>query len=277
MRHTGNAEVAADLTAEVLAAALGVAHRYRPERSPTAAAWLFTIAHHTLLRSLRRGRVEERTRPRRIGIRDAVAFDDEEIERVQATADADGWALELLERLPPEQRQAVCGRILEERSYPDIADELKTSELVVRQRVSRRLSALRTRMERQWLVDGKLGVLGRDGAFGDDGRFHELRTSAPPAPYDCTNRDASGRIFTNVTVGDEPASGWAAMGRYAYGGCMPATSTSTDARCSPTRSARPAASAISTTGCSAPTPPASPTCSTARATPCPPSDPGGPI
>jgi RNA polymerase sigma factor (sigma-70 family) len=148
MRRTGNAEVTADLTAEVFAAALGTAHRYRSERSPTAAAWLFTIAHHTLLKSLRRGRVEERAR-RRIGIRDAVAFDDEEIERVQATADADGWALELLERLPPEQRQAVRGRILEERSYPDIADELKTSELVVRQRVSRGLSALRTQMERQ--------------------------------------------------------------------------------------------------------------------------------
>jgi hypothetical protein len=75
------------------------------------------------------------------------------------------------------------------------------------------------------LLEGKLGVLGRDGAFNDDGLFHELRTSALLAPYDCTNLDANGRIFTNVTVGDEPASGWGAVGRYAYGGCVPATST----------------------------------------------------
>lgn len=43
VRRTGDPELAADLTAEVFAAALGAAHRYRA-RSPSAAAWLFTIA-----------------------------------------------------------------------------------------------------------------------------------------------------------------------------------------------------------------------------------------
>lgn len=145
-RRTGDPEVASDLTAEVFAAALGAAHRYRPE-TPTAAGWLFTIARNTLAKSVRRGRVEAKAR-RRIGISAAVAFTSEELERVESAACADGWAIELLEQLPAEQRQAVRARILEERSYPDIAGELETSELVIRKRVSRGLSNLRAELEK---------------------------------------------------------------------------------------------------------------------------------
>jgi RNA polymerase sigma factor (sigma-70 family) len=144
-RRTGDAEVAADLSAEVFAAVLAAADRYRPE-GPTAAGWLFTIAHHTLAKSLRRGRVEARAR-RRIGIAEAVSFDAEELERVERCAGQDGWALELLEQLPADQREAVRARILQERSYPDIAGEMEVSELVVRKRVSRGLSTLRAELE----------------------------------------------------------------------------------------------------------------------------------
>ncbi len=52
-----------------------------------------------------------------------------------------------LERLPDDQREAVRARVLDERSYPDIAGELDTSELVVRKRVSRGLSNLRAELE----------------------------------------------------------------------------------------------------------------------------------
>jgi RNA polymerase sigma-70 factor (ECF subfamily) len=145
-RRTGDPEVAADLTAEVFAAALGAAHRYRPE-TPTAAGWLFTIARNTLAKSVRRGRVEAKAR-RRIGISEAVALTSEELERVESAACADGWVIELLEQLPAEQRQAVRARILQERSYPDIAGELETSELVIRKRVSRGLSNLRAELEK---------------------------------------------------------------------------------------------------------------------------------
>jgi RNA polymerase sigma factor (sigma-70 family) len=144
-RRTGDPEVAGDLAAEVFAAALSGARRYRPE-NPTAAGWLFTIARNTLASSLRRGRVEARAR-RRVGINDAVAFTSEDLERVESAASAGGWVLELLERLPAEQREAVRARVLDERSYPDIAGELQTSELVVRKRVSRGLSNLRAELE----------------------------------------------------------------------------------------------------------------------------------
>jgi RNA polymerase sigma factor (sigma-70 family) len=145
-RRTGDPEVAGDLAAEVFAAALTAAHRYRPE-NPTAAGWLFTIARHTLSNSLRRGRVEARAR-RRVGISEAVAFTSDELERVENAASASGWVLELLERLPAEQREAVRARILDERSYPDIAGELEISELVIRKRVSRGLSNLRAELEK---------------------------------------------------------------------------------------------------------------------------------
>ncbi len=145
-RRTGDPEVAGDLAAEVFAAALTAAHRYRPE-NPTAAGWLFTIARHTLSNSLRRGRVEARAR-RRVGISEAVAFTSDELERVENAASASGWVLELLERLPAEQRDAVRARILDERSYPDIAGELEISELVIRKRVSRGLSNLRAELEK---------------------------------------------------------------------------------------------------------------------------------
>lgn len=147
VRRTGDPEVAADLTAEVFAAALGAAHRYRPE-TPSAAGWLFAIAHNKLINSLRRGRVEANAR-RRLGIREPIELAAEELERVESAASANGWVIELLERLPPLQRDAVRARILDERSYPDIAGELQTSELVVRQRVSRGLSKLRGALEEQ--------------------------------------------------------------------------------------------------------------------------------
>jgi RNA polymerase sigma factor (sigma-70 family) len=144
-RRTGDPEVAADLTAEVFAAALNAAGRYRPQ-APTAAGWLFTIARNTLAKSLRRGRVEARAR-RTVGIREAVAFSGDELERVEHAASASGWVMQLLERLPTEQREAVRARVVEERSYPDIAGELQTSELVIRKRVSRGLSNLRAELE----------------------------------------------------------------------------------------------------------------------------------
>jgi RNA polymerase sigma factor (sigma-70 family) len=136
LRRTGNVEVAVDLASEVFAAALAGAHRYRPAPGRTAAAWLFTIAQNILRDSLRRGRVEARAR-RRIGIR----------ERIEALTSQTDWATRLLESLPDGQREAVRARVLGERSYDEIAQALKTSELVVRKRVSRGLATLRKGLE----------------------------------------------------------------------------------------------------------------------------------
>jgi RNA polymerase sigma factor (sigma-70 family) len=48
--------------------------------------------------------------------------------------------------LPDEQQHAIAARVVDEREYPEIARELQCSEALVRQRVSRGLRTLRTRL-----------------------------------------------------------------------------------------------------------------------------------
>lgn len=70
------------------------------------------------------------------------------------------------------------------------------------------------------IVDGKLGALGRDGAFGDDGRFHPL---PPGSDFDsCAPLDGRHRLFANVVADDRPASAWPGIGGRSAG-CVPPT------------------------------------------------------
>jgi hypothetical protein len=60
------------------------------------------------------------------------------------------------------------------------------------------------------LVDGKIGVLGQDGAFADDGRFHPLTRNylgGIAAPFACGTLDAHGHAFASVAMHGVPASG----------------------------------------------------------------------
>jgi hypothetical protein len=72
------------------------------------------------------------------------------------------------------------------------------------------------------LLDGKLGALGQDDAFGNDGRFHELPVSTFFSINGCALLDGRGRLFTNVTADERPASAWGGVGGH-FGGCVPAT------------------------------------------------------
>jgi RNA polymerase sigma factor (sigma-70 family) len=144
LARVGTPEVAADLTAEVFANALSASGRYR-ERAPTAAAWMFTIARNTLRKSVRRGQVQDAAR-RRLGS-GVVELSDATLERLES-ADGERWVAELLQRLPRSERDAIERRVLQDRPYREIAAELRTSELVIRKRVSRGLSRLRDQVER---------------------------------------------------------------------------------------------------------------------------------
>jgi RNA polymerase sigma factor (sigma-70 family) len=136
-------ELAADLAAETFAAALLASRRYRPDAAPPR-AWLFAIARHKLIDSIRRGQVEDRAR-RKLGMQ-PVELSDGDLARVEEIA-AGGTALELLDELPEDVRAALGARVLESRDYSDIAGELRCSEQVVRKRVSRGLAQLRARMQ----------------------------------------------------------------------------------------------------------------------------------
>jgi RNA polymerase sigma-70 factor (ECF subfamily) len=149
VRRTRDAELAADLTAETFAAALDGAHRFRADKGP-AAAWLYGIARRQLSHAQRKGAVEDRAR-RRLGMA-PLTLTDEALERVEALAVADASAQILREGLaglPPDQREAVLARVLDEREYAEMATAARTSESVVRKRVSRGLAGLRSRLEGQ--------------------------------------------------------------------------------------------------------------------------------
>jgi RNA polymerase sigma-70 factor, ECF subfamily len=141
MRRTGNAELAADLTAETFAEALASRRRFDPAKG-TATGWLYGIARHKLARTLRHGRVEDRAR-RTLGMA-PLALDDEAIELVMTT---DGDVVQLLRRLPADQRAAIEARVGDEQEYEHIAAATHMSEAVIRKRVSRGLASLRRKLE----------------------------------------------------------------------------------------------------------------------------------
>lgn len=142
MRATGRPELAADLTAETFARALEDIESYDPARG-LAEQWLFGIARNVLHSSYRKGQVESAARSR-LGIPNLVLGDDaaEEIARLVE----DDRATLALAALPDEQQQAVRARVIEGYEYAEIAGELRCSEALVRQRVSRGLRTLRTRL-----------------------------------------------------------------------------------------------------------------------------------
>jgi RNA polymerase sigma-70 factor (ECF subfamily) len=141
-RRTRDPELAADLCAETFAAALAGRHRYRPEAG-AAAAWLYGIGSKKLADAQRRGYAERRAR-RRLGM-ERIELADDDFARIERLGEA-GEARVLMDRLAPDQRDAITRHVLDERPYEQIATELETSEAVVRKRVSRGLAAMRQRM-----------------------------------------------------------------------------------------------------------------------------------
>jgi RNA polymerase sigma-70 factor (ECF subfamily) len=140
-RETRDRELAADLAAEVFAAALLAAGGYRAEHD-SALPWLCGIARNKARESRRRGRAQDAAR-RRLGIpREAIAEDD--LDRVDELAGRDDHLLALVDALPGPQREALRARVIDERDYAEIAREQGSSEAAVRQRVSRALAWLRT-------------------------------------------------------------------------------------------------------------------------------------
>jgi RNA polymerase sigma factor (sigma-70 family) len=144
LRATGDRELAADLSSEVFAEVLVKGDRYRPELG-SVGAWLLGIAGNKLRESRRRKRIEDSAR-RKLHL-EPEAFTDADLELVDELVGMDDRMQALTQQLPAELRDAVVARIVEERSYEEIAGELQCSKSLVRQRVSRGLRTLRSDLE----------------------------------------------------------------------------------------------------------------------------------
>jgi RNA polymerase sigma-70 factor (ECF subfamily) len=143
VRRTADAQVAADLTAEVFAAAFVARRRFRSMGSGSARGWLFGIARNQLGRYARRERVTERYR-RKLGMERMVLSDDgaHRIEELAELADLRIALRHALASLPRTQLDAVRLRIIDELPYVEVALRLGCSEGAARVRVTRGLSRL---------------------------------------------------------------------------------------------------------------------------------------
>jgi RNA polymerase sigma-70 factor (ECF subfamily) len=137
LRRTRDADAAHDLTAETFAQAWLSRARFRDEAAGSAGPWLFAIARHVLLASVRRQRLE-RTACERLGI-------FERLDREPSHAEPDASWLDVLDELPEGQRDAIQLRVIDDLDYDGVAAALGTTPRAARVRVSRGLAALRRR------------------------------------------------------------------------------------------------------------------------------------
>jgi RNA polymerase sigma factor (sigma-70 family) len=151
--RTLDPEVAFDLMAETFAEAFDHIGAFRGTTDEEGRAWLYTIAKHLLMRWRKLGELERR-KMNELGI----SFRDlgpEEFERIETLADLQRLKPVLdraLRRLSDDQRRVLQLRIIEERSYEEIAAELGSSNVAVRHHASRALRQLAVTL-------GQLGTL----------------------------------------------------------------------------------------------------------------------
>ena len=131
---------AADLTAEVFARAWLRRSSFRDEADGSAFPWLYGIAQNVLRDSLRKRRVEDRARAR-LGLPRAVV-PDPGYESVEGRLSLPEAALRAIAELPEGERKLLDLRIVQERSYMDIAERLRCTPQAARLRVSRTLRRL---------------------------------------------------------------------------------------------------------------------------------------
>jgi RNA polymerase sigma-70 factor (ECF subfamily) len=131
---------AADLTAEVFARAWLRRSRFRHETETFALPWLLGIARNVLRESLRKRRVEDAAR-RRLGM-PRLLVQDADLDAIQDHRSLSEPERRALASLPQRDRELLRLRVIEERSYREIAARLECTPQAARLRVSRLLRQL---------------------------------------------------------------------------------------------------------------------------------------
>jgi RNA polymerase sigma-70 factor (ECF subfamily) len=144
--RTDNVETALDLTAEVFEAALRGRATFDPAIAP-ARFWLYGIARFKVARSFRQKAIDRSVRMRlHVPV---LQYTDDALEEVERLLDATrSDLLDDLDLLPESERDAIQARVVDERSYSEIAEATKVNEAAIRQRVSRGLARLRSSRRR---------------------------------------------------------------------------------------------------------------------------------
>jgi RNA polymerase sigma-70 factor (ECF subfamily) len=147
-RRTWDGETALELTAETFAIALRAWPRVAGLAREQQRAWLFTVARRQLSRYRRRAHVERRALER-LGMRVPPVDHDDLllIERRAGLPELRETLARELVRLSAAQREALQLRVVEERSYTQVAALLGVSEQTARARVSRALRSLAHALE----------------------------------------------------------------------------------------------------------------------------------
>jgi RNA polymerase sigma-70 factor (ECF subfamily) len=142
-RKTFDAEVAADLGAEVFARVIEKRSEFDVTRGP-ARAWLWGVAAYEVRRWAREGATAERAR-RRVGV-PVLHVDEDAIAYIESLVDLRPTLPHLRSHfmaLPTGERRALELRIVQELPYEEVAVRLGCTRGAARVRVSRGLARLR--------------------------------------------------------------------------------------------------------------------------------------
>src|SRR3954454_2638479 len=142
-RRVYDPEVALDLVAETFAAAFSVRDQFRGQERDQALAWIYGIAHHQLGRYFRKGAVERRALAK-LGV-EVPGMTDHEYERIIELTGLEqlrGRLAAALDELPADQSREVELRVVDERIYAYVANELGVPGLLARAVFSLGLRAL---------------------------------------------------------------------------------------------------------------------------------------
>jgi RNA polymerase sigma factor (sigma-70 family) len=146
-RRTLDVEAAAELVAETFAEAFSSRRRFR-DQGADGAAWLYGIGRNLLSHYFRDGAVDARAR-RRLGMPER-AVNDDDYDRIEELIDFEDVAKvirDALSDLSEEQREALTLRVIDGRSYRDVAEALGCTEQTARARVSRGLKQMAKQLD----------------------------------------------------------------------------------------------------------------------------------
>jgi RNA polymerase sigma-70 factor (ECF subfamily) len=128
-------DYAADLTAEVFARAWRDRKRFRDQAGGSAFPWLLGIANNVLRDSLRKRQIETSARAR-LGLPIRVSADPG-YEAVDERLSFPSAVLCAFAHLPEPERELLVLRLVEDRSYREIASRMNCTPVAARRRFSR--------------------------------------------------------------------------------------------------------------------------------------------